>query len=205
MLHGGERTTTRLIRPSTPLLMQGTSPVTRRRYTSSSPGAFLQAVARMQKAKKRLYKWIMVVKSSMQPVRSSTVTQAYTHAVAGLIVLQRNYLEVYPYDKWEGKVIPNFEEGEQFVPTVCELKDGQTSSPSLLTEADLVTLMDKNGIGVSPHILSSSAPIPLFAILQAPTLRLLNTFRRSSTANMSSNAWTVQRSISCPRHSASGL
>lgn len=75
-------------------------------------------------------------------------TLAYAHAIAGLIVLQRNYLEVYPYDKWAGKVIPNFEEGEQFVPTVCELKDGQTSSPSLLTEADLVTLMDKNGIGV---------------------------------------------------------
>ncbi|OJA20077.1 hypothetical protein AZE42_02477 [Rhizopogon vesiculosus] len=70
----------------------------------------------------------------------------------GLIVLQRNYLEVYPYDKWAGKEIPNFEEGEEFVPTVCELKDGQTSSPSLLTEADLVTLMDKNGIGTDATI-----------------------------------------------------
>jgi DNA topoisomerase-3 len=33
------------------------------------------------------------------------------------------------------------------MPSVCELRDGETSSPSLLTEADLVTLMDKNGIG----------------------------------------------------------
>ncbi|KAG0707107.1 DNA topoisomerase [Suillus ampliporus] len=70
----------------------------------------------------------------------------------GLIVLQRNYLEVYPYDKWSAKEIPNFEEGEEFVPTVCEVKDGQTSSPSLLTEADLVTLMDKNGIGTDATI-----------------------------------------------------
>ncbi|KAG1812148.1 DNA topoisomerase [Suillus subaureus] len=70
----------------------------------------------------------------------------------GLIVLQRNYLEVYPYDKWSAKEIPNFQEGERFVPSVCEIKDGQTSSPSLLTEADLVTLMDKNGIGTDATI-----------------------------------------------------
>lgn len=33
------------------------------------------------------------------------------------------------------------------MPSVCELKDGSTSKPNLLTEADLVGLMDKNGIG----------------------------------------------------------
>lgn len=65
----------------------------------------------------------------------------------GLVVLARNYLEVYPYDKWTGKELPEFREGEEFMPTVCELRDGETSKPSLLTEADLVTLMDKNGIG----------------------------------------------------------
>jgi hypothetical protein len=67
----------------------------------------------------------------------------------GLTVLARNYLDVYIYDKWNGKVIPDFEEGEEFEPTVCEMKEGQTSCPSYLTEADLVTLMDKNGIGTS--------------------------------------------------------
>lgn len=65
----------------------------------------------------------------------------------GLYVLERNYLEVYPYDKWVGNVIPDFEEGQEFDPSVCELRDGQTSKPSLLTDADLVSLMDKNGIG----------------------------------------------------------
>ena len=62
-------------------------------------------------------------------------------------MLVRNYLDVYTYDKWAGKYLPNFEEDEQFMPTVCELKEGQTTSPNLLTEADLVGLMDKNGIG----------------------------------------------------------
>lgn len=65
----------------------------------------------------------------------------------GLAVQQRNYLEVFPYDKWSDKELPLFEEGEEFMPSVCELRDGQTTRPNLLTEADLVSLMDKNGIG----------------------------------------------------------
>lgn len=69
--------------------------------------------------------------------------------VAGLIILARNYLDVYPYDKWTGKELPDFREGEEFEPTSCEMKEGQTASPALLTEADLVALMDKNGIGKS--------------------------------------------------------
>ncbi|TFY69145.1 hypothetical protein EVG20_g3279 [Dentipellis fragilis] len=71
---------------------------------------------------------------------------------SGLIVLERNYLEVYPYDKWASKEVPNFNQGERFIPSVCELRDGQTTKPSLLTEADLVGLMDKNGIGTDATI-----------------------------------------------------
>lgn len=35
------------------------------------------------------------------------------------------------------------------MPSVCEMLEGQTTRPNLLTEADLVSLMDKNGIGES--------------------------------------------------------
>ncbi|TFK53736.1 prokaryotic type I DNA topoisomerase [Heliocybe sulcata] len=73
-------------------------------------------------------------------------------SATGLIVLERNYLEVYPYDKWNSKQIPDFVEGQQLMPSVCEMKEGETTSPSLLTEADLVTLMDKNGIGTDATI-----------------------------------------------------
>lgn len=62
-------------------------------------------------------------------------------------MLRRNYLEVYPYDKWATHALPNFEEGEVFIPDEVDLKAGTTTRPSLLTEADLVGLMDKNGIG----------------------------------------------------------
>lgn len=37
--------------------------------------------------------------------------------------------------------------GETFEPTVLEMVAGKTSAPSLLTEADLIALMDKHGIG----------------------------------------------------------
>ncbi|KAF7321880.1 DNA topoisomerase [Mycena kentingensis (nom. inval.)] len=57
----------------------------------------------------------------------------------GLVVHQRNYLDVYVYDKWTGNRVPDFHEGEEF-------------QPSYLTEADLVTLMDKNGIGTDATI-----------------------------------------------------
>lgn len=51
------------------------------------------------------------------------------------------------YDKWSGHTLPDFELGEKFMPSVCELNEGTTTRPNLLTEADLVGLMDKNGIG----------------------------------------------------------
>lgn len=65
----------------------------------------------------------------------------------GLVVKEKNYLVVYIYEKWNTHTVPQFEEGEEFEPTVCEIRNGQTSKPNYLTEADLVTLMDKNGIG----------------------------------------------------------
>ncbi|EIM82961.1 prokaryotic type I DNA topoisomerase [Stereum hirsutum FP-91666 SS1] len=70
----------------------------------------------------------------------------------GLIILERNFLNVYPYEKWSGKELPDFEEGDEFMPSVCELREGVTSPPNLLTEADLVGLMDKNGIGTDATI-----------------------------------------------------
>ncbi|XP_025202861.1 DNA topoisomerase 3-alpha [Melanaphis sacchari] len=65
----------------------------------------------------------------------------------GLRIIALNYLEVYPYDKWSNKQIHNYNQGQSFMPTKIEMIDGQTSPPNLLTEADLISLMDKHGIG----------------------------------------------------------
>ncbi|KAI0829835.1 DNA topoisomerase [Trametes gibbosa] len=73
-------------------------------------------------------------------------------SATGLVIRERNYLDVFPYDKWSDKELPNFEVGEAFVPTECRLDEGQTSKPTLLTEADLVSLMDEHGIGTDATI-----------------------------------------------------
>ncbi|XP_071536469.1 DNA topoisomerase 3-alpha isoform X2 [Panulirus ornatus] len=66
---------------------------------------------------------------------------------SGLIILERNYLDVYPYDRWSDKVMPKYEQGQVFTPTTLDMVDGETSPPALLTEADLIALMEKHGIG----------------------------------------------------------
>lgn len=68
-------------------------------------------------------------------------------SASGLMVIARNYLDVYPYERWSTKVIPVYERGSQFQPSAIEMVDGQTSPPQLLTEADLISLMEKHGIG----------------------------------------------------------
>ncbi|XP_008564435.1 PREDICTED: DNA topoisomerase 3-alpha isoform X1 [Galeopterus variegatus] len=65
----------------------------------------------------------------------------------GLMILARNYLDVYPYDHWSDKILPVYEQGSCFQPSTVEMVDGETSPPQLLTEADLIALMEKHGIG----------------------------------------------------------
>lgn len=98
-----------------------------------------------------------------------------TYHNIGLTVRERNYLDVFPYDKWSDKELPNFEADEEFMPSICELNEGHTSRPSLLTEADLVTLMDKNGIGAYAILCLFNTPTKTAA--QARMQRLLNTYR----------------------------
>jgi DNA topoisomerase III len=78
----------------------------------------------------------------------------------GLIVLQRNYLDVYPYDKWESsQELPSFTVGETFVPTEAKMTEGKTSAPGYLTEPELIGLMDANGIGTDATMAEHIAKI----------------------------------------------
>ncbi|PWN28201.1 prokaryotic type I DNA topoisomerase [Jaminaea rosea] len=78
---------------------------------------------------------------------------------SGLVVHERNYLDVFTYDKWTGNLLPQYEQGETFRPHSITKKKGSTSAPQLLTEADLVSLMDKNGIGTDATIAEHIAKI----------------------------------------------
>ena len=63
------------------------------------------------------------------------------------MIIERNYLDVYPFEHWNASNIPVFTEGEQIQPTELQMNSGRTTGPSLLTEADLIGLMEKSGIG----------------------------------------------------------
>ncbi|KIW01216.1 hypothetical protein, variant 1 [Verruconis gallopava] len=78
----------------------------------------------------------------------------------GLMVIQRNYLDVYPYDKWESsKQLPVFTDGETFVPTEAKMTEGKTRPPNYLTEPELIALMDANGIGTDATMAEHIAKI----------------------------------------------
>jgi len=70
----------------------------------------------------------------------------------GIIVEQMNWLEVFHYEKWSETVLPKFMENQTFRPSKLEMPQGETTPPKHLTEADLISLMDKNGIGTDATI-----------------------------------------------------
>jgi DNA topoisomerase III len=74
----------------------------------------------------------------------------------GLMVYEHNWLLVYRYTSWGGTQVPALQPGETFVPAELYLHSGQTEPPPKLSERDLLSLMDKFGIGtdatVAEHI-----------------------------------------------------
>lgn len=83
-----------------------------------------------------------------------------TFSANGLMVLERNYLEVYSkYEFWNAVKVPTLAIGDTFVPKKLMLVDGKTCPPDPLSEADLISLMDKNGIGTDATIASHISTI----------------------------------------------
>lgn len=78
-------------------------------------------------------------------------THTETFSCKGLNITERNYLDVYIYDKWESTEIGEFRPGE-VVENNVEIIEGATTKPEYLTESDLISLMDKNGIGTDATI-----------------------------------------------------
>ncbi|KKA28194.1 hypothetical protein TD95_003715 [Thielaviopsis punctulata] len=103
----------------------------------------------------RLYEYVVrrfLACCSEDALGTSTDVEAiYGHEVFrahGLNVKKRNYLDVYPYENWTSSAqMPSYTVGERFEPTKAEMTEGKTAPPKYLTEADLIALMDANGIG----------------------------------------------------------
>ena len=94
---------------------------------------------------------------------TTTITLQYgpeVFSATGLLVLERNYLDVYPYDKWESsQQLPQFTVNETFVPTEARMGEGETTPPGYLTEPELISLMDANGIGTDATMAEHIAKI----------------------------------------------
>ncbi|VWU51342.1 DNA topoisomerase 3, putative [Hepatocystis sp. ex Piliocolobus tephrosceles] len=65
----------------------------------------------------------------------------------GLKILHKNYLEIYIYEKWNDKMVPALEINDEFYPYTLLIEEGKTQAPNYLSEVDLLSLMDKHGIG----------------------------------------------------------
>jgi DNA topoisomerase III len=80
----------------------------------------------------------------------------------GLMILERNWLEIYePWERWstgQGE-LPPLEVGSRIRPSSLVMKDGRTVPPQPLSEVELITLMDRNGIGTDATIAQHLASI----------------------------------------------
>jgi DNA topoisomerase III len=70
----------------------------------------------------------------------------------GTTIVQRGWLDIFPYERWNNTLIPNYQTGETFEPTAVQLNKGCTTAPPHLTETNLISLMDSNGIGTDATI-----------------------------------------------------
>lgn len=118
-----------------------------------------------------------------------------TFKASGVMITARNYLDVYIYDRASDKIIPTFEEGQQFTPTELMMTQGTTTPPELLSESDLIGLMDKNGIGTDATIAQHIETIQKRVSHSLPFVglrshRLLIAIRRDERHQIPSNkAW----------------
>ncbi|KAF2224271.1 DNA topoisomerase III [Elsinoe ampelina] len=93
---------------------------------------------------------------------------------SGLTVLEKNYLDIYVYEKWTStEELPHFEVGETFEPDEARIHDGKTAKPGYLTEPELIALMDANGIGTDATMAEHIAKIKdrQYVKVQAGTAR----------------------------------
>nr|AAW31721.1 DNA topoisomerase III alpha [Trypanosoma cruzi] len=71
---------------------------------------------------------------------------------SGTAILEKGWLEVYPYERWHSTCLPAYQQGERFVPKDISLEKHRTTPPPHLTETALIALMDEHGIGTDATI-----------------------------------------------------
>jgi DNA topoisomerase-3 len=73
----------------------------------------------------------------------------------GLMIEAKNWLEIYqPWERWstgQGE-LPHVQVGSRITPHSLLMKDGRTTAPQPISETELITLMDRCGIGTDATI-----------------------------------------------------
>ncbi|GAV29059.1 hypothetical protein PMKS-002538 [Pichia membranifaciens] len=89
---------------------------------------------------------------SMTSIKVQWATETF-HST-GLVVLERNYLDIFKWDHWDSskKGLPNVAVGEHIQISDATISSGKTAPPQPLTETELISLMDVNGIGTDATI-----------------------------------------------------
>lgn len=74
-------------------------------------------------------------------------------SATGIQVIARNFLDVYIYQKWQNTLLlPDFQQNQVANIYSAKVKEGKTSPPEYMTERELISLMDVNGIGTDATI-----------------------------------------------------
>ena len=68
-------------------------------------------------------------------------------SLTGVVLLDAGFTEVAPWVRLASKTLPAFNQGEVYHLGGAEYKENQTSPPNYLSESELITLMEKHGIG----------------------------------------------------------
>ena len=80
----------------------------------------------------------------------------------GLMIEEKNWLEIYhPWERWstgQGE-LPHLMVGSRIAPHSLLMKEGQTTPPLPISEPELITVMDKAGIGTDATIAQHIATI----------------------------------------------
>lgn len=69
-----------------------------------------------------------------------------------MIIEDKGFLEIYTYDNWYGNHLPKVNVNDEYEPKTLNLVISKTSPPNFLSESELISAMDKNGIGTDATI-----------------------------------------------------
>lgn len=97
----------------------------------------------------------MAVVSKDAKVDESTLTvtvEEENFSSKGTILREKNFMEVWPYQRVAEATLPSFDLGDDVALVSAKMKEGRTTAPEYLTEAELISAMDKEGIGTDATI-----------------------------------------------------